>query len=162
MVSTQIKKPVLKNGATGADVKELQQLLNANTLNLKLQLKVDGQFGQKTRNAVAIFQHQVFQIADGIVGDRTWRALYKSAPVDMPTLKRGSKGDLVAQIQQSLKAGGFNPGIFDGNYGPQTEKAVANFQRAQGAPGSGVVDEETWYRISKFIRPQLDIEGCSR
>jgi hypothetical protein len=35
----------------------------------------------------------MFLLQDGIVGDKTWRSLFKGAPVDIPVLKKGSKGD---------------------------------------------------------------------
>jgi S1-C subfamily serine protease len=49
---------------------------------------------------------------------------------------------LVAVVQQLLTALGLNPGPADGVPGPQTEAAVRAFQRAQGLPETGVINEE--------------------
>jgi S1-C subfamily serine protease len=49
---------------------------------------------------------------------------------------------LVAVVQQLLAALGLNPGPADGVPGPQTEAAVRAFQRAQGVPETGVINEE--------------------
>lgn len=58
----------LKLGSKGASVKELQKLLG---------LKVDGDFGPKTENAVKNFQKNHNLTEDGIVGSKTWQLLQK-------------------------------------------------------------------------------------
>lgn len=63
-----INKETLKLGSKGNDVKSLQQRLN---------ITVDGTFGPKTEEAVKRFQKSENLIADGIVGQNTWNALYK-------------------------------------------------------------------------------------
>lgn len=153
----RLTKPVLKEGSSGSAVRELQQLLNNNVYGLKFNLTVDGQFGPRTTNAVSCFQYQVFLATDGIVGDRTWRALYQQAPVDMPTLKRGSVGSSVTLLQDLLTAKTglakrFYFGAIDGQYGSQTERAVADFQKSILAPVTGIVSADTWYQLSKYQR----------
>lgn len=63
---------VLKVGSTGDSVRCVQAWLGAvqNT-----SLKVDGQFGTGTRNAVIVFQTAAGLKADGMVGSATWNAL---------------------------------------------------------------------------------------
>jgi peptidoglycan hydrolase-like protein with peptidoglycan-binding domain len=51
--------------------------------------------------------------------------------------------ELVRQVQQELKEKGHDVGSVDGIYGPQTQQAVMEFQRAQGLPRSGRLDGET-------------------
>lgn len=68
----------LKRGHTGADVRELQTLLNA-ALKMDKPLVVDGAFGPGTSTAVKIFQAGSELLADGIVGRMTWTALLESA-----------------------------------------------------------------------------------
>lgn len=58
-------------GATGSDVKKLQELLNQNDYNLD----VDGSFGPKTQAAVKDYQNKNGLKVDGIVGTNTWGAL---------------------------------------------------------------------------------------
>ena len=60
-----------------------------------------------------------------------------------PTLKRGSKGDLVIWAQERLAGSGQSVAV-DGGYGPGTETAVRNFQTGQGLAVTGVIDAATW------------------
>ncbi|MGC4121458.1 MAG: peptidoglycan-binding protein [Myxococcales bacterium] len=66
-----------------------------------------------------------------------------SAPVTPPTLRLGSQGQSVAELQRLLMARGhaLNP---DGKFGPRTQQAVADFQRANGLTADGVVGPKTW------------------
>jgi peptidoglycan hydrolase-like protein with peptidoglycan-binding domain len=52
-----------------------------------------------------------------------------------PSLKIGASGPAVRDLQTQLAAAGFNPGAFDGKFGPQTKAALVAFQRAN--PGAG-------------------------
>lgn len=72
----------------------------------------------------------------------------------LPTLKRGSRGDHVASLQALLVARGMLPratGI-DSDFGPKTEAAVAKFQAARNVAGSvrstgagdGIAGQHTW------------------
>jgi Meckel syndrome type 1 protein len=61
---------VLEEGATGARVAQLQQLLGVDA---------DGIFGPETAAAVRAFQGRAGLAADGIVGATTWRALFGSS-----------------------------------------------------------------------------------
>ena len=59
-------KPTLKVGSKGASVK---------TLQTKLGVTADGDFGPKTKAAVVAFQKKHGLVADGVVGASTWAAL---------------------------------------------------------------------------------------
>ena len=116
----KLNRPVLKEGSKGEAVQELQKLLLPHRAFVYLNQQgaclfpgdkvIDGIFGSKTKQAVIIYQSMKFLIEDGIVGDKTWRSLYKGAPVDMPILKLGSKGELVEKIQARLAIGGYYQG----------------------------------------------------
>lgn len=58
-----VKRPMLRRGSTGAEVREVQTVLG---------LPVDGIYGPKTETAVRKFQAQRKLVADGIVGADTW------------------------------------------------------------------------------------------
>lgn len=58
---------IIKEGSTGGLVKTLQK---------KLGIAVDGDFGPNTRKAVVAFQVKHDLTADGIVGPTTWKVLY--------------------------------------------------------------------------------------
>lgn len=64
----------LKNGSRGDDVKELQKLLTEEGF---LCGAADGIFGKATRKAVIEYQNRKGLVADGIVGEKTWKALGK-------------------------------------------------------------------------------------
>ncbi len=61
----------------------------------------------------------------------------------MPVLKQGSSGPDVQDLQQKLKALGFDPNGTDGNFGPGTKAAVIAFQRSKGLQADGVVGPGT-------------------
>ncbi len=57
--------------------------------------------------------------------------------------KKGSTGNTVNQIQQTLKNQGFYNGSVDGVYGSGTETAVKKFQQAYGLTADGKVGTKT-------------------
>ncbi len=67
------KRPLLRQGAKGALVKELQKLLNKRGISPIL--RTDADFGRKTRSNVLKFQRLKGLDADGLVGAYTWDAL---------------------------------------------------------------------------------------
>ena len=58
-------------------------------------------------------------------------------------VKYGSQGDVVSTIQRRLKTWGYYKGSIDGYFGSQTESAVKEFQRKNGAKVDGIVGPET-------------------
>jgi hypothetical protein len=63
-------------------------------------------------------------------------------PPRMVTLKRGSKGEAVKELQVELNAVGRVLDV-DGDYGPATEKAVESFQKAAGLRVDGIAGPAT-------------------
>ena len=61
----------------------------------------------------------------------------------MAALKPGSTGPQVAALQQQLRQRGFDPGQFDGSFGPSTDTAVRAFQQSVGLEPDGVVGPNT-------------------
>jgi peptidoglycan L-alanyl-D-glutamate endopeptidase CwlK len=61
----------------------------------------------------------------------------------MPVLRTGSAGPDVVELQNALRAHGFNPGPVDGSFGRATEAAVMAFQRSEGLLADGVVGPRT-------------------
>ncbi|WP_257461223.1 peptidoglycan-binding protein [Archangium lipolyticum] len=74
-------------------------------------------------------------------------ALTASARTAMPTVREGSRGPAVRELQTLLKSKGFNPGAADGVFGPKTKAAVLSFQRSQGIAADGIVGPQTWGRL---------------
>ena len=63
-------------------------------------------------------------------------------PDDKPALRRGSKGEAVADLQMKLRAAGY-PLAIDADYGAATELAVMHFQAAKDLKADGIANAET-------------------
>ncbi len=61
----------------------------------------------------------------------------------MPTLKQGSSGPDVTNLQQKLKELGFDPKGVDGHFGPGTRDAVMDFQQSKGLQADGIAGPNT-------------------
>jgi peptidoglycan hydrolase-like protein with peptidoglycan-binding domain len=152
----------------------VQSLLNR---LFDLQLRVNGVMDRATREAIRRFQQQQGLPPDGIAGPDTERALLDArggggssatptdtsaalesewfelddeeleAPLARPTLRRGSRGSPVVELQQRLTALGFSPGAADGIFGSRTDAAVRAFQRARRIKVDGIVGSQTWSQL---------------
>lgn len=63
-----------------------------------------------------------------------------------PTLRRGAKGNDVQHLQNLLNGKGHSLTV-DGDFGPATEKAVKDFQGANGLASDGIVGPNTWAKL---------------
>lgn len=68
-------------------------------------------------------------------------------------LAQGSRGAEVAELQQSLRAAGFDPGPIDGVFGPRTAAAVRAFQQSRGLRVDGIVGPVTRAALREAARP---------
>ena len=148
----------LRPGASGPDVRELQQALG----KAGFKVKVDGNFGTGTLRAVKRFQRASRLDPSGTVGTLTVKALKRalrgsSANVnggfsdnpgddgahhslgDRIPVKRGMSGHDIRVLQGFLTRAGFKVTV-DGEFGSTTEKAVEAFETAQNRPVDGVMD----------------------
>jgi putative peptidoglycan binding protein len=70
-------------------------------------------------------------------------------PGARPTVRRGSKGDAVREVQRILNA--WYPGMpaltVDGDFGPKTEARVRYMQQRAGLAVDGIVGPNTWRRL---------------
>ena len=71
-------RPILRQGAQGPDVTTLQTLL----CDAVERVRVDGAFGPETADAVKAFQKANGLTVDGVVGPKTWAALYAATGHD--------------------------------------------------------------------------------
>ena len=168
---------LLKHGAKGEQVLALQNALG----KLGFTLNPDGQFGPATQRAVEDLQSIFGYTVDGIVGDATQKLIdaqsgygWKlSAPDAIKrglqaqgkksrdgsslagaelarTLKHGLDGADVRYLQHRLSALGF-PLYLDGKFGPATEQAVRQLQKAHGYDVDGIVGSATSHLIDQQI-----------
>ena len=81
------------------------------------------------------------QKIDGIPGPNTLAGC--------PTVKKGAKGNITKWIQKRLISLGYSCGSSgaDGDFGSGTEKAVKNFQKANGLTADGIVGKDTWKEL---------------
>jgi peptidoglycan hydrolase-like protein with peptidoglycan-binding domain len=130
--------PIIGNGAKAHPVETLQYLLRARGRTIS----VDGLFGPLTETAVRAYQQENHLAVDGVVGTNTWSAL-------IVQVRRGSTGDAVRAVQgefqfRNLSGDPHNGVQIDGDFGPQTEDAVRNFQQALAVSVDGIVGPMTW------------------
>ena len=169
---------VLKEGSQGTAVKTLQGKLEKLGFELGAQ---DGVFGPKTESAVKRFQTRHDLKADGIVGPKTRQAMDKALAARAEQLKR--QGDSFeskdgkwkdappladvksgkTHLQQGMEGGSVKHlqkllGLeTDGKFGPDTQRAVADFQKRHGlnaGNAAGSVGPTTLASMEKAARTQ--------
>lgn len=135
--------PLLRVGAEGAAVLDLQELL----VERGYPVDVDGRFGPETDGAVRWFQGDRGLGADGVVGPATWGALRDPAAPPPPApgglLRQGDEGARVRRLQEALVTRGATLEV-DGRFGQATEAALRGFQSGQGLQADGVAGPRTW------------------
>ena len=90
---------LLKKGSKGDSVKLLQELLNKHGFNLT----VDGDFGNKTEEAVKQFQKHLNLTVDGIVGSKTFEALQAKYEANINIIKDFLKVHITPKTRTSIK-----------------------------------------------------------
>jgi len=55
-------------------------------------------------------------------------------------------------IQRALKVAGYYNGAIDGKIGPDSRKAVREFQTANGLKSDGVVGRQTWSKLKVYLQ----------
>jgi peptidoglycan hydrolase-like protein with peptidoglycan-binding domain len=60
--------------------------------------------------------------------------------------------DKTRQIQFALKKTGFYKGAVDGKIGPQTRRAIREFQKSKGLKPDGIIGQKTWEELRKFLK----------
>lgn len=155
----------LRKGDKGDAVKEMQRLLIAGGCKLEKH-GADGDFGNETLEALKAYQTTHGLAADGVCGPLTWKSLkgekntsegQETADKGIPettarrTLKWGSKGDDVKEMQRLLMAAGckLEKSGADGHYGAETLEALKAFQTANGLTPDGLCGPKTWAKLSK-------------
>ena len=141
--------PTLRRPARGAEIRELQELLNAKGAALV----VDGDFGPATEAAVKAAQKKAGQVASGVADATLWAWLETRGG---PTLSRPANGPVVERLQRLLNRIGSLLRV-DGDFGRGTERAVQAAQKQAGQPASGIADDALWVWLEAQPKPSPDL-----
>ena len=78
-------------------------------------------------------------------------------------IAKGASGEPVAEIQKQLLVLGYLTSSVDGSFGPGTEQAVKDFQKAHKLESTGIVNKETYDAITEasFVPIKKGITGDS-
>lgn len=125
-------------GSTGSEVRRIQTVLKQQGYYSG---SVDGIYGSATQSAVRRFQAAKGLTVDGICGANTLSAMGIGGT--STSLRKGSTGSRVSQVQKKLKSLGYYSGSVDGIYGSGTEAAVKKFQSAKGLTVDGICGVRT-------------------
>lgn len=127
-------------GSSGEAVRDIQARLAALGFDIGSDSAAD--FGPDTESAVKAFQAKRGLDADGIVGTDTWRDLANSGHRlgDRLLYHRRPmiRGDDVFELQTALNSLGFDSGKEDGIFGPDTLRALLDFQRNRNMAEDGI------------------------
>ena len=92
----------------------------------------------------------------------TFTALSAMSVSGWPTLRVGSTGNYVRQLQQRLKDYWCDPGIIDGNFGQKTREAVISFQTRAKLSPDGIVGDNTKDILSRAFTIDGDFGSVTR
>ena len=152
---------LLKNGSSGLEVRKLQGRLAELGYYAG---GVDGLYGDSTASAVKAFQRNNGLSADGQAGAQTQTKLYsasaryannpvnKGDPEQVRSLSLGMTGNDVYALQERLIELRYLTGVADGVYGPETQEAVAAYQRNNNLEADGMAGLATLRKLSGSSR----------
>ena len=166
-IPSEASYETLRKGTMSADVATMQQKL----IDLGyLTGEPDGNYGTATEKAVRAFQKTNDLGVDGTAGTQTLTLMYSSeaaaasaspaataadkakeaaqAAAEDGTLKKGSSGDAVKEMQQTLIKLGYLTGKADGNFGTKTYEALVAFQKANKLTADGIAGSKTLKKLS--------------
>jgi N-acetylmuramoyl-L-alanine amidase len=148
---------ILRAGDRGEAVAELRQwLAKAGAIGGEDELSpVEATFDHDLERAVRAFQQHRGITADGIAGPATWQALEEAhwRLGDRVLVHRAGTllaGDDVIALQRRLLGLGFKVGRVDGRFGPDTERAVKEFQRNVGIHPDGTCGPATLKALARL------------
>ena len=161
------KNEVQETEMTGQPVRSLQYMLNQLAIyDPKLvRLAVDGIFGERTLEAVMVFQREYHEPVNGVVDLGTWEAIRDAyikvellygippalnvLPNGAYTAEEGAEGEPVLIVQAMFvslakKVTNFEPCEINGCNNGNTPTDIRIVQGLAGLPITGVLDRATW------------------
>jgi hypothetical protein len=149
--------PEYIKGNVSSGVSEFQRKLH----DLGYTITVDGEFGPETFKVVKQFQKdhnlppdgKVTVTLLGVMGEMMRKS--QTPPNQLTTgsyLNPGCSGMAVRLLQETLNAKGANPKIgVDGVFGPETNRAVIDFQRKNGLDIDGIAGPQTLKKLKLVV-----------
>ena len=147
----------LRNGDVDPAVAEVRQRLARLGIIENTSSSKDDVFDTELGEAVRIFQQSRGLTVDGIVGPQTFRRLEEARWLlgDRVLSYLPGKmihGEDVASLQRKLQDLGFHLDRIDGVFGPQTDKAVREFQRSVGISDDGICGPDVFTSFARLTR----------
>jgi N-acetylmuramoyl-L-alanine amidase len=140
--------------STGPHVEDVQRLLRG--IGLTSGSDEPGVFGADTERAVRGLQQRHGLPADGVVDHETWQVLvaaaYRLGDRLLFRTRPLLRGEDVRDLQLRLSRLGFDPGLVDGVFGPETERALVAFQTEVGLTVDGIFGTETLAQLGRLHR----------
>jgi peptidoglycan hydrolase-like protein with peptidoglycan-binding domain len=168
---TPVAQDVLKPGATGTQVRELQQRLSQLSW---LPETTTGVYDGATAAAVKGFQRKHGLARTGVLDQKTWHrlrgmtttpshdAMFNVLHAGKPLFASGDSGDDVRVIQARLKQIAWYFGDVTGSYDSSTVTAVKGFQAKRAIPVTGAVDQRTLDRLNAMTTTPTTAELHNR
>lgn len=135
---------ILKKGLAGEPVRRLQA---------KLGVTADGQFGPGTETALKDWQKKNGLSADGVAGPDTFMVM---GLYELILLKDGTRGSTVNALQEKLGV------TADGQFGAGTQKALMEYQKANGLKADGFAGPATLAQMKLFKEVTADTVKMSQ
>jgi peptidoglycan hydrolase-like protein with peptidoglycan-binding domain len=169
--------PLIKKGSTGSAVAKWQNALRAEgfgaakTVAVAIsaampvgsdpEVKVDSVFGANTDTATRIFQLDHGLTVDGVVGAKTSAAIGKQPILGARLIKLGKRGPSVKVWQAQLVKDGAGHVPIDGIFGPITDTATREWQRARKLQVDGAVGPKTIAAIGTSVAPTTPVPSTT-
>jgi peptidoglycan hydrolase-like protein with peptidoglycan-binding domain len=155
-----VSHPVLKKGAKGSEVTQLQNLLQ----DAGMEVSADGQFGSGTQLAVESYQYSRGLKVDGVAGASVWNALLSAkAPVDhTPSPANAALRQKLLSVAASqigtIEATNHNDGAilkYPGLFGRKSESWCADFVSWVNTKSGNSLN----YAYCPYLKNHLKAEG---
>ena len=163
----------LEREMIGQPVRSLQYMLRrlSEVYDFLPELAVDGDFGERTLEAVMLFQRELHPPVTGVVDWETWRAIQerweeaeralgdpravRAFPGEGRRVEQGEENDFMIVPQTMFQVlsrylKGIVPDSATGIHGDRSTDNVRWLQRAAGQKETGVLDQHAWEVLSRL------------
>ena len=106
-------------------------------------LTPDGVFGERTLEAVMLFQRELLRPVTGVVDWKTWDEISRA----WSQLEREQADP---RAVRTYHLAGVSPDLPDGRHGTASEQNVRWLQERAGLPVTGVMDQATWDALARL------------